>query len=221
MRTHVLSPVRHARAVLVALGVLLSAGLALVSYRYLVPGVAATGLIAANGFVTPWLAVHATAAATALLVAPLQFWAQLRARRPTVHRWTGRLYVSGCLIGAATGLVLAFGASTGAVSTVGFGALALVWGVATARAWRLARRRDFVAHREWMIRSFALTFAAVTLRLYLPIAQALPVEFDDAYRAISFLCWVPNLVVAEAYLRQKRRARTAGETYVASVLSDR
>ena len=76
-------------------------------------------------------------------------------------------------------------------------------------------RRDLVAHREWMIRSFALTFAAVTLRLYLPIAQLLPVELDDAYRAISFLCWAPNLVVAEAYLRQRRRAaRSAGGAQV-------
>ena len=75
---------------------------------------------------------------------------------------------------------------------------------ATARAWRLAVRRDLVPHREWMIRSFALTFAAVTLRVYLPIAQLLPVDLDDAYRAISFLCWVPNLIVAEAYVRTRR-----------------
>ena len=200
---------------LFALGALLSGAIALVSFRYLVPGVLAPEGVAANGFVMPWLPVHATAAATALLAAPLQFRAQLRARRPKVHRWLGRLYVTGCLIGAVTGLVLAFGASSGPVSTLGFGALALVWGVATGRAWRLARRRDFVAHREWMIRSFALTFAAVTLRLYLPIAQLLPVEFDDAYRAISFLCWVPNLVVAEAYLRRKGRARDAGGAQLA------
>jgi len=189
--------------VVAALGALLSTGVALVSYRYLVPGVTASDFIAANGFVTPWLPMHATVAATALLLAPLQFWANLRARRPTVHRWVGRLYVSGCLVGAATGLVLAFGASTGAVSTAGFGALALAWGVATTQGWRLARRRDFVAHRKWMIRSFALTFAAVTLRVYLPLAQLLPVDFADAYRAISFLCWVPNLLVAEAYLRAR------------------
>lgn len=200
---------------LFALGASLSVAIALVSYRYLVPGVLVPEGVAANGFVMPWLPMHAMAAATALLAAPLQFRAQLRARRPEVHRWLGRLYVTGCLIGAVTGLVLAFGAATGRISTLGFGALALVWGVATARAWRLARRRDFVAHREWMIRSFALTFAAVTLRLYLPIAQLLPVEFDDAYRAISFLCWVPNLVVAEAYLRRKRRARDAGGAQLA------
>src|SRR5262245_35496786 len=105
---------------LIAFGALLSAAIALVSYRYLVPGVPAPDGVAANVFFMPWLPVHATAAATALLVAPLQFRAQPRARRPRLHRWLGRLYVSACLIGGATGLVLALGASTGPVSTLGF-----------------------------------------------------------------------------------------------------
>ncbi len=61
----------------------------------------------------------------------------------------------------------------------------------------------FVQHREWMIRSFALTFAAVTLRLYLPLAALLSIDFVDAYRALSFLCWVPNRVVVEFYLRHR------------------
>ena len=199
------------------LGVLLTTGVAVVAYRYLVPGIPAPDVIATNGFITPWLPVHAVAAATALLVAPLQFRSQLRARRPGLHRVLGRVYVTGCLIGGATGIVLAFGASTGSVSTAGFGLLSLAWVAATSQAWRQAMRRSFDSHREWMIRSFALTLAAVTLRLYLPIAQLLPVEFDDAYRAISFLCWVPNLLVAEAYLRQKRRAREGGEARAASL----
>jgi len=193
---------------LAALGALLAAAVALVSYRYLAPGLPAPEIVAANAFGV-WLPVHAAAAATALLVAPLQFRSQLRARRPRVHRWLGRIYVTGCLLGGVSGLALALGASTGPVSSIAFGALALVWFAATVQAWRLARRRDFTAHREWMIRSFALTFAAVTLRLYLPIAQLLPIEFDDAYRAISFLCWIPNLAVAEAYLRRNRRAVAA------------
>jgi uncharacterized membrane protein len=200
-----------ARRAIVALGALLSAAVAIVSYRYLVPGILAPPLVSANAFGVPWLAVHAGAAATALLVAPLQFRSPLRARRPKLHRVLGRVYVAGCLIGGATGLLLAVGAETGPVSTAGFGSLALVWLFATARAWRLAVRRDLVPHREWMIRSFALTFAAVTLRVYLPIAQLLPVELEDAYRAISFLCWVPNLIVAEGYVRT-RRARPGLET---------
>jgi uncharacterized membrane protein len=191
---------------MLALGALLCAVVAIVSYRYLVPGVAVAPLVVGNPFRVPWLALHAAAAATALLVGPLQFRSQLRARRPKLHRVLGRVYVTGCLVGGATGLPLALGSTSGPVATAGFGALAVVWSFATARAWRFAVRRELAAHREWMIRSFALTFAAVTVRAYLQIAQTLPVEVsvEDAYRAIAFLSWIPNLIVVELYLRSRR-----------------
>jgi hypothetical protein len=81
----------------------------------------------------------------------------------------------------------------------------VAWIGTTAYAWRLAVARRFVEHRRWMVRSFALTFAAVTLRLYLPIAPIMGWDFMVAYRAISILCWVPNLIVAELYLMRDRR----------------
>jgi hypothetical protein len=55
-----------------------------------------------------------------------------------------------------------------------------------------------------MTRSFALTFAAVTLRIYIPLALAAGVGFADSYPAIAWLCWVPNLVVAQFLVRSAR-----------------
>ena len=81
--------------------------------------------------------------------------------------------------------------------------------ITTAMAWTSAVRRDFVAHERWMIRSFALTLAAVTLRLYLPIAPVLGYPFMPAYVAISWLCWVPNLIVAELLFVPKASLRTS------------
>jgi len=204
------------RWVILAFGAVLCVAVAIVSYRYLWPGLPAAPLVVGNPFRVPWLAVHAAAAATALLVGPLQFRSQLRARRPKLHRVLGRVYVTGCLVGGATGLLLAVGMTTGPVGTAGFSSLAVVWLFATARAWRLAVRRALAQHREWMIRSFALTFAAVTVRVYLPISETLPVELDDAYRAIAFLSWVPNLIVAELYLRARRRRGSSIDQSVAS-----
>ena len=60
-----------------------------------------------------------------------------------------------------------------------------------------------------MIRSYALTLAAVTLRIYVPVGLALGVPFADAYQAISWLCWVPNLVVAEWFVLRRRAATAA------------
>ena len=56
-----------------------------------------------------------------------------------------------------------------------------------------------------MIRSYALTLAAVTLRIYLPGALALGVPYDLAYPPIAWLCWVPNLLVAEWWLLREGR----------------
>ncbi|HEX4739859.1 MAG TPA: DUF2306 domain-containing protein [Caulobacteraceae bacterium] len=177
----------------------------LVSYRYLLPGApGAAPPILANSFARyGFLTIHAGFAATALILGPFQFLRRVRLTRPALHRWTGRTYVVCCLAGGAAGLVLAFGARTGPVSTAGFGSLAVLWVTATSLAWRAALVRRFAEHRRWMIRSYAMTFAAVTLRIYLPFAFLSPWGYDNAYRAISFLAWVPNVIVAELYLRRR------------------
>jgi uncharacterized membrane protein len=179
---------------------LLSAGVALFSYRYLAGIGPMSPAILANLFARPWLDVHIAGAATALLIGPVQFLPWIRNRR-VVHRRLGRVYVVGCLVGGVGGLIVAFGSTAGPIATAGFGALAVIWIIANVQGWRSARARRFEAHRAWMIRSFALTFAAVTLRLYLPLFPLVGVSFLDGYRAVSFLAWIPNLIAAELYIR--------------------
>ncbi|MHB8528459.1 MAG: DUF2306 domain-containing protein [Caulobacteraceae bacterium] len=180
----------------------LSAAIALVSYRYLIPGApGAAPAILANRFThLGALTAHAGFAATALLLGPFQFLAGLRARRPAIHRRMGTIYVICCFAAGTAGLVLAAGTTAGKVAGLGFGLLALAWIAATANAWRLARRRDFTRHRRWMIRSFALCLAAVTLRIYLPISALGGMPYAVAYPVIAWLCWVPNLLIAELAL---------------------
>lgn len=147
---------------------------------------------------------HVFASALALALGPLQFSARLRARWPQVHRWSGRLYLGvGVLVGGVAGLFMAWHAYGGLVSQLGFAALAIAWLYTGARAYVAIRARDIAAHRRWMLRNFALTFAAVTLRLYLPVAFATPIGFDAGYPVIAWLCWVPNLLLVEAYLRRR------------------
>jgi hypothetical protein len=71
------------------------------------------------------------------------------------------------------------------------------------QAYRAIRARQVQRHHVWMLRSFALTLAAVTLRIYLPISQLAGASFENAYAAIAWLCWVPNLLFAE-YLAGRR-----------------
>ena len=75
----------------------------------------------------------------------------------------------------------------------------------TGQEWE----RRFDEHRRWMIRSFAMTFAAVTLRLYLPIAPILGYDFVDGYRLTAWSSWIPNLIVAELWLRRQMARQAA------------
>ncbi|HLY78525.1 MAG TPA: DUF2306 domain-containing protein [Caulobacteraceae bacterium] len=189
----------------------LAAAIALSSYRYLLPGMpGGAPSIVANHFTrTGALLLHAGVSATALILGALQFYPGLRARWPAWHRRAGTLYVIFCLLGGCAALLLAAGTTAGLPATAGFGLLGLSWLGCTAQAWRFARARDFVRHRRWMTRSYALTFAAVTLRLYLPVAYMTHLDITPSYQAISFLCWIPNLIVAELWLRVSAGVRTS------------
>jgi predicted ABC-type exoprotein transport system permease subunit len=80
----------------------------------------------------------------------------------------------------------------------------VLWFIVTANALRLAMAGRIAEHRRWMIRSFAMTFAAVTLRLYLPVPPLLlHMSFIEGYRAISWLCWTLNLAAVEVFLNWK------------------
>ena len=157
-----------------------------------------------NVYGLPWLVVHVAGSVTALALGAWQFVPVLR--RPTigVHRWVGRTYVVSCLIGGVAGVVLAFGTRAGPVAGLGFGLLGVLWIAVNILGWRAAMRKAFADHRRWMIRSWALTLAAVTLRIYLPLVMIFKLPFEPWYIAISFLAWVPNLLLAELWLRWRR-----------------
>ena len=140
---------------------------------------------------------HIGAASVALLLGPWQFLGSLRRAQPTLHRVMGMFYVAACFVGGAAAFPIALGSNGGPVAAAGFMTLAALWFVTTSSAVAaiLSGNRD--AHRRWMIRSFSLTLAGVTLRLYLPIALLGPVSFSPGYAAIAWLCWLPNLLIAD------------------------
>lgn len=185
----------------------LSLGVALMSWRFMVGGVEATmEFVAYHAQLRPIaFFAHVIFAPVALALVPFQLWQGLRNRRPIVHRVLGRLYGLAILISGASGLWLAATTMAGPVAAFGFGLLAVLWLGTTGRGISLAIRGDRVAHRRWMIRSIALTLAAVTLRIQIPMGMMLDIPFDTAYPAIAWLCWVPNLIVAEMIVRWPRR----------------
>jgi Predicted membrane protein (DUF2306) len=149
----------------------------------------------------PAFVLHTTFGGLALLLAPWQFVSRLRQRWPRVQRWIGRVYVGCCLISGSAAYPVAFGTIAGPIATAGFSLMATAWLVTTAVAFGAAWRRKFALHRRWMVRSFALSLSAVTLRVALLIPIYWPVPFMPFYRSTAWLSWSVNLLLAELWLR--------------------
>jgi hypothetical protein len=160
---------------------------------------------------------HVFAAAVALSLSPFQFSTRLRSSRPRLHRILGRAYLGiGVTLGGLSGLYMSAHAHGGMVARSGFACLALGWLFTGLRAFQSIRRGAVDEHRTWVVRNVSLTLAAVTLRLYLPASMIAGISFDVAYPVIAWLCWVPNLIVAELVFNAGR----SGDTLKAKALRD-
>ncbi len=148
------------------------------------------------------LFAHICIAPLVLAIVPFQFSTRIRSARPRLHRWMGRCYGLGILISGVAGFSLAIGTNAGPVASAGFAALAVLWIAVTARAIWLATQRRIAEHQLWMIRSAALTLAAVTLRLYLPFL-VMGFGFQTGYMIVAWACWVPNVIAAEWIIRRR------------------
>jgi len=146
--------------------------------------------------------VHITTSLLVLVAGLLQFLPVLARRGPALHRQLGKGYVLGILaLAAPSGLILAKFANGGLAAQVGFSLQCLVWWLSTWKAYQAARQRQWALHVDWMLRSFAVTLAALALRsesyfMYY-VLDTKPIE---TYLTVTWLSWVGNLVMVELLL---------------------
>jgi uncharacterized membrane protein len=146
--------------------------------------------------------VHITTSLVVLVAGLLQFLPFVAARGPLLHRRLGKTYIIGILaLAAPSGLILAYFANGGLVSQVGFMLQCLVWWLCTWQAYRAARQRQWALHVDWMLRSYAVTLAALALRsesyLMYYLFHTKPIE---TYLTVTWLSWVGNLILMEILL---------------------
>lgn len=141
--------------------------------------------------------LHFLGGGIVIIIGASQFSKRLRTGKPKVHRALGLTYIVGVVVAGFSGFYLALNSSGGLAGHYGFALLAVSWVSATIIAFNFIRKKNIIAHQRWMIRSYALTLAALSLRIYLPAFLISGIPFDEAYPLIAWLCWVPNLIVAE------------------------
>lgn len=140
---------------------------------------------------------HGLAGTLVLVLGALQFSSRLRSARPRLHRISGRLYVASVAIAAPTAVYVSF-LHNGVPTRVAILTQASLWLLTTALAFHCIRRRNFTAHREWMIRSYAIT----TIFLWDRVIDAVPAFAaldSDANPSVLWLCnvlvWVVSSVI--------------------------
>ncbi len=145
---------------------------------------------------------HISFGGLALLTGWSQFSKSWRNKHPTFHRYLGYIYVTSVFVSSIAGFIIAFFATGGAIAGIGFGTLAVLWFITILFAFINIKRGNIKEHEKWMIRNYALAFAAVTLRIYLPFAMLGTGDIGQALQIVAYLCWIPNAIVTEIYIQR-------------------
>lgn len=150
--------------------------------------------------------VHVFLGIFSLIAGLTQFSSRIHKHYKKLHRIMGYIYAVDviCLAGPS-GLIMAFYANGTTVSKTSFVILSVLWIFTTAVAMIKIFRKDFRAHEKWMIRSYALTLSAISLRL---MAMVLPafvhLNAHDEYALVAWLSWTFNLAIAECIIYFKK-----------------
>ncbi|WP_123042553.1 DUF2306 domain-containing protein [Cohnella candidum] len=185
------------------------AGYAMVQYGLLKAssaGLVAFKLQKPNFELTPWvyvLYIHIVTAILALIIGPFQIFMKPTNTRKRRHKLLGYVYVILITISGIVSVYLSLFATGGWIAGLGFMLLDALWVATTLTATRKIMVKDIQAHKAWMLRSYSLTFAAVTLRLWLAPLALIFGDFEAGYRVVAWLCWIPNLLVIEAVILKK------------------
>lgn len=151
-----------------------------------------------------WTLVHLVFGFLFMVSGPWQFVATVRRRWRKLHRVLGRVFIVSGVGAALTALVFVanlpvYGAFSSSVGSFLGAALFLI---AIVTAYRAARNKRFVQHREWMIRSYAMGLGIATFRVLLPVFMLPPfsVSFVESWNTVVWLGFIVNLLVAEVWI---------------------
>tara|TARA_R110002073_G_scaffold53840_4_gene138834 strand:- start:42901 stop:43524 length:624 start_codon:yes stop_codon:yes gene_type:complete len=147
--------------------------------------------------------VHIVLGGIAILIGWIQFNKKIRRERMQLHRNIGKIYIITVLLSAISGFYIAYHATGGWIAKSGFMGMALTWFFTTLIGFTSIKNKDVIKHQKMMIYSYAVCFAAVTLRVWLPILSGLLGGFLPAYKIVAWLSWIPNLFVAQYIINQQ------------------
>ena len=182
-----------ALAAIVAIGFFMTVAL---PYLRLEPAV-----MARYGAREGWIILHVAAGGVALLTGPVQLWLGISGLAMRVHRRLGVAYVTAVAVGSSAAFYLAAHSALGWGFAAGITGLGIAWVVTTTLAIVAVMRGLIDQHRQWMIRSYTVTFAFVTFRAAWAALQAAGIGTPSEQLAMSsWFCWAVPLLIVEVVM---------------------
>lgn len=147
---------------------------------------------------------HIILGGVALLIGWLQFNTKFRNANIALHKKIGKFYIICVLLSAIASIYIAFYATGGIVTTTAFLSLGIIWFYTTLSSFLAIKKGQIIRHQHLMIYSYAATFGAVTLRIWLPLFTWLFGSFFKAYPLAAWMAFVPNLAIAYFIVKSKK-----------------
>ena len=148
---------------------------------------------------------HVYSSILIIILGLTQFSKTIRKQFNYIHKLSGKLYITLILlIASPSGFIMAFYANGGLIGKVSFILLSILWFVFTLKGYLYIKKGNYKKHKDFMVRSYALTLSAISLRFFkYGIVTVLEMPPMDTYKIVSVLGWVINLVIAEMIIRKK------------------
>lgn len=158
--------------------------------------------------IKPWrysFYIHVFSSPVVIIGGLLQFNRWIMSQYSSVHRKIGYTYIiTVLLVSGPSAFIMSLYATGGYIAQVSFVTLSILWMLFTIQALRVAKKGNYESHVKWMIRSYALTLSAVTLRFYAYLFDYFNVDISprETYILLAYMSWIPNLIFSEFLIRK-------------------
>jgi len=164
-------------------------------------------LLFENGVYNASFYIHIAAGAFCIGASLVQFSSYILKKRKAIHIWSGRIYVFVVLaLGAPTGLFMSFFAKGSFYERALFMFMAAFWFYTTLKGFTTILKKNVLAHKIWMIRSYAMAMTAVTFRVYHLIFYLMDWDHLENYEISLWISVIGNMLVAEWLIWRKSKS---------------